>query len=420
MRPAIRAEGLSKRYRIGASRGGYRTLRETIMDAAVAPVHRFRSLLGMAPAMVEPTEHWALRDISFEVQPGEVVGIVGRNGAGKSTLLKILSRITEPTTGRAELHGRVVSLLEVGTGFHHELTGRENVYLNGAILGMSRREIDRKFDDIVAFSEVGKFLDTPAKFYSSGMYVRLAFAVAAHLDPEILIVDEVLAVGDAAFQKKCLDRIQALGKGGGTVLFVSHNMGTVASLCQRAVVLDQGRVIGHGEARQQVRDYIALLNLRATSDLAGRTDRAGNGAIRVVDIKLLGAGGRPVDSVLAGEPLTLRFEYRTTKPVLNAEIHAWVCNDQGNNVTMLSSRLTGDVFEALPEAGAFECELPEVTLAPGAYLLNYKVNAGLDAADEVQAAARLDVEPGPFFPSGRTPGSHQGAVLTRHHWRVCP
>jgi len=229
---AIRVENLSKLYHIGRARQRHDTLRDALSAAFRRPASR--------AARREDETLWALRDVSFEVQRGEVVGIIGRNGAGKSTLLKILSRITEPTSGRAEIHGRVGSLLEVGTGFHPELTGRENVYLNGAILGMHRTEIDRKFDEIVAFAEIEKFLDTPVKHYSSGMYVRLAFAVAAHLDPEILLVDEVLAVGDAAFQRKCLGKMDSVGKEGRTVLFVSHNMAAVTNLCDWGLLLDAG------------------------------------------------------------------------------------------------------------------------------------------------------------------------------------
>src|SRR5256885_6795704 len=247
--PIIKGEGLSKRYRIGAL--GHTSLRDAIAGAVRAPLRSWRG----ENASPENTI-WALKDVTFEVAPGEVVGIIGRTGAGKSTLLKILSRITKPTGGRVQLNGRVGSLLEVGTGFHPELTGRENIYLNGAILGMSRREIERKFDDIVAFAEVEKFLDTPTKRYSSGMYIRLAFAVASHLDAEVLLIDEVLAVGDAAFQKKCLDRIAKLAKSGSTVIFVSHNMSTVATVCKSALVLENGQLIGRGEAREQVRLYL--------------------------------------------------------------------------------------------------------------------------------------------------------------------
>jgi len=255
---AIRVENLSKQYRIGGPQARYRTIRESLTGAITAPFHRLSSVIrGRSSAAANETI-WVLKDVSFEVKRGEVVGIIGRNGAGKSTLLKILSRITEPTEGCAEIHGRVGSLLEVGTGFHPELTGRENITLNGAILGMKRAEIDRKFDEIVAFAEIEKFIDTPVKHYSSGMYVRLAFAVAAHLEPEILLVDEVLAVGDAAFQKKCLGKMGDVAREGRTVLFVSHNMAAIVQLCSRGVLLERGR-LGHiGNADEIVRRYLAI------------------------------------------------------------------------------------------------------------------------------------------------------------------
>jgi len=255
---AIRVEHLSKRYRIGRQeQPAYRTLRETLAEALLAPVRRVRRAPGSShPGRPGDNYIWALRDVSFEVRRGEVVGIIGRNGAGKTTLLKILSRITEPTEGYAEIHGRVGSLLEVGTGFHPELTGRENIYLNGAILGMRRAEIGRKFDEIVAFAEIEKFLDTPVKRYSSGMYVRLAFAVAAHLEPEILLVDEVLAVGDAAFQKKCLGKMGDVAKGGRTVLFVSHNMASIRELCPTCFWIDKGRIRQAGLASEIIDGYL--------------------------------------------------------------------------------------------------------------------------------------------------------------------
>jgi lipopolysaccharide transport system ATP-binding protein len=242
-------ENVGKRYVLGAREEQYQTLRDSLSSLVRAP---FKRLNG---SQTQPETLWALRDVSFEVAPGEVVGVIGGNGAGKSTLLKVLSRITEPTTGRVELYGRVVSLLEVGTGFHAELTGRENVFLNGAILGMKRSEIERKFDEIVAFAEVEKFVDTPVKRYSSGMYLRLAFAVAAHLEPEILIVDEVLAVGDAAFQKKCLGKMEDVSRGGRTVLFVSHNMGAVSNICQSGIVMQRGRVVLRGNVNEAVSYY---------------------------------------------------------------------------------------------------------------------------------------------------------------------
>jgi homopolymeric O-antigen transport system ATP-binding protein len=423
MKPAIHIDNLSKVFSIGPSQagGGYRTLRETIMEAAAVPWRRLRRLFqGNRGQRREPAFHWALRDVSFDVYPGEVVGLIGRNGAGKSTLLKVLSRITEPTSGRAELRGRVLSLLEVGTGFHQELTGRENIYLNGAILGMTRREIDRKFDDIVAFSEIGPFLDTPSKRYSSGMYVRLAFAVAAHLDPEILVVDEVLAVGDSAFQKKCLDRIRDLGKSGGTVLFVSHNMGAVASLCQKAVVLDRGQLLGYGPAREQIGLYLNHLSERSSADVAARTDRGGDGRARLTCVEFRDGAGRPVESILAGEPLTIRLGYQAEGPLSSLEGHVSLCDERGANVTLLSSRVTGDLLSDVPARGYLECFIPEVPLAPGSYLLNINLEHGLDTADSILGAAQFDVEPGPFFPNGRTPSSDNGPMLTRHRWSFAP
>jgi lipopolysaccharide transport system ATP-binding protein len=255
---AIRAEGLGKLYRLGP-RERYKTLRDTLTDVASAPFRAFKSIGRSTQSNALPNNFiWALEDVSFEVKQGESVGIIGRNGAGKSTLLKILARITEPTEGYAEIHGRIGSLLEVGTGFHPELTGRENIYLSGAILGMKKREIDSKFDEIVAFAEVEKFIDTPVKHYSSGMYLRLAFAVAAHLEPEILLIDEVLAVGDVAFQKKCLGKMDEVTKGGRTVLFVSHNLASVANLCPRALLLVEGKKWSDGASEQVISEYVAL------------------------------------------------------------------------------------------------------------------------------------------------------------------
>ncbi len=266
---AVRVEGLSKEYRLGGPRERYSTLRDRLNKLASAP---FRALRGRRERSEQDGLFWALKDVSFEVKRGEVVGIIGRNGAGKSTLLKILSRITEPTEGEVDISGRVGSLLEVGTGFHPELTGRENVYLNGAILGMRQAEIARKFDEIVAFAEVEKFVDTPVKHYSSGMYMRLAFAVAAHLEPEILIVDEVLAVGDMEFQKKCLGKMGEVARGGRTVLFVSHNMGAVQNLCTQGVLLDSGRVVRAGSVAFIVQGYTAKASEAGHFDRPAQTN----------------------------------------------------------------------------------------------------------------------------------------------------
>lgn len=306
--PAIQVESLAKRYRIQrglpARREAQATLRETLAQAAGAPFRRFTS--GEASPGFE--DFWALRNVSFAVQPGEVVGIIGRNGAGKSTLLKILARITEPTSGEARLRGRVGSLLEVGTGFHPELTGRENIFLSGSILGMKRREIRARFDEIAEFADVPQFLDTPVKHYSSGMHVRLAFAVAAHLEPEILLIDEVLAVGDVAFQRKCLGRMNDVAQHGKTVFFVSHNMGLVADLCGRCLHLQQGQVSDDGEPRRVIAEYLAEVGTAGRIDLADWSlDRVGPGPMRVAFLQAQRANGEVTGRFAYREPITLRF-----------------------------------------------------------------------------------------------------------------
>ncbi|MFQ5932959.1 MAG: ABC transporter ATP-binding protein, partial [Nitrospiraceae bacterium] len=299
----IRAERVSKLYRIGP-RERYKALRDTLTDLMCAPFRRLRAASQRPAAPPPPGSNgqntiWALKDVSFDVKQGEIVGIIGRNGAGKSTLLKILSRITIPTEGRARIHGRVGSLLEVGTGFHPELTGRENIYLNGAILGMTRAEIERNFDEIVAFAEVEKFLDTPVKHYSSGMYVRLAFAVAAHLDPEILLVDEVLAVGDATFQKKCLAKIHDVGQQGRTVLFVSHNMPAVTRLCERTILLDAGTILLDGPSPRVVNAYLhsGTGTTAAREWSADTTTPSDSHIVRLSAVRILNEAGDVSDNV---------------------------------------------------------------------------------------------------------------------------
>jgi lipopolysaccharide transport system ATP-binding protein len=313
---AIRAEGLSKQYRLGQYRQGYRTLREELHRAVRFLVRRD----GGAPGR---DTLWALDDVSFQIEQGEVVGIIGRNGAGKTTLLKILSRITEPTRGYADLRGRLGSLLEVGTGFHPELTGRENVFLNGAVLGMKRREVARKFDDIVEFAGVEKFIDTPVKRYSSGMYVRLAFSVAAHLEPEILIVDEVLAVGDAEFQKRCLGRIETIGRSGRTVIFVSHNMATVTRLCRRVILLDAGRIVLDGPSDEVTAYYLH-------SDTGTSSSRAwpdgslapGDELVRLRAVRVVDPGGQTIQTVDIRHPvgIEIRFDILGTGPPVRPQI----------------------------------------------------------------------------------------------------
>ncbi|MCX7049586.1 MAG: polysaccharide ABC transporter ATP-binding protein [Candidatus Sumerlaeota bacterium] len=329
----IRVEGLGKRYRLGQGIDLTATFREMLMTlprhCGRAAKSALQSLAQRLKGLKDKTlkseacdaaapsgsrsqsshplsnEFWALRDVSFDVKQGEVIGIIGRNGAGKSTLLKILSRVTAPTTGRAVLRGRLASLLEVGTGFHAELTGRENIYLNGAIMGMTRAEIDRKFDEIVAFAEVEKFLDTPVKRYSSGMYVRLAFAVSAHLEPEIMIVDEVLAVGDAAFQKKCMGKMSDVAESGRTILFVSHNMAAIESLCRQTILLESGCLINKGPTNEIIAEYMSRIKEIASISLVLRKDRHGNGRLRFTDVRLESEDGKPVDVFITGKDYVL-------------------------------------------------------------------------------------------------------------------
>ena len=327
MKLAIRVDGLSKQYRVGLRKPrGYRTLRDSIAEAMTWPLRRLRG--GDEPAP-EGT-FYAVKDVSFDVRPGEAVGIIGRNGAGKSTLLKILSRITEPTDGRVEVRGRLGSLLEVGTGFHPELTGRENVYLNGSILGMTRREIDRKFDEIVAFSEIERFLDTPVKRYSSGMFVRLAFAVAAHLEPEILVVDEVLAVGDAGFQKKCLGKMQDVAKHGRTVLFVSHNISAVTRLCDRAILLSEGRVVRDGPSDQVGNYYLSAgCETSARREWKDPARAPGNDVVRLRAVRVQTDAGDVCDSLDIRRDILVTMDYEVLQPghVLVPSLH--FLNEEG-------------------------------------------------------------------------------------------
>ncbi len=305
MKPIIKATNVAKQYQLGAGQNSFVTLRETLAGVVRAPLRRFKS-----NQTASDNSLWALRDVSFEVGAGEVVGIIGRNGAGKSTLLKVLAHITEPSSGRVELYGRIASLLEVGTGFHPELSGRENIYLNGAILGMPKAEIRRKFDEIVAFSEIEKFIDTPVKRYSSGMYLRLAFAVAAHLDPEILLVDEVLAVGDASFQRKCLDKMQDVTQAGRTVVFVSHNMPAITRICPRTILIEAGRVAFDGPSHEAVRMYLGSgMGTNAAREWPDITAAPGNEVVRLCGIRVRTEDGKTCESIDIREPVGLEMEF---------------------------------------------------------------------------------------------------------------
>jgi len=387
---AIRVEGLGKEYRLGGPRERYTTLRDRVNKLASAP---FRALRGRGEHSEQNPWFWALKDVSFEVRPGEVVGIIGRNGAGKSTLLKILSRIAEPTEGEADVNGRVGSLLEVGTGFHPELTGRENVYLNGAILGMKRSDIARKFNEIVAFAEVEKFIDTPVKHYSSGMYMRLAFAVAAHLEPEILIVDEVLSVGDAAFQKKCLGKIGDVVHEGRTVLFVSHNMSAVGALCERVLLMRQGRLTFDGPSSAAIARYLQAATVAPSVDLSSVTNRQGPHAYgRLSALSLFDAAGEPCDSFAMGEAMIVELEVECSRRLYPAEVGFGLASSFGATIHLFVSAWEGLELDLEPGRHRFRVTVPQVLVFPGTYILTpYFKRQGQTVDDQVDAVIQFTV-----------------------------
>jgi lipopolysaccharide transport system ATP-binding protein len=370
----IQTENLSKKYRLGARAEPYKTLRESFSRAAISPLRVGRSIVKRRPDG-EPNrrpDFWALKDVSFEVKRGEVLGIIGRNGAGKSTLLKLLSRITQPTEGRVRVKGQVASLLEVGSGFHPELSGRENIFLNGAILGMSRADIVRKFDEIVSFAEVERFIDTPVKRYSSGMYLRLAFAVAAHLDPEILIIDEVLAVGDADFQRKCLGKVGAVSRAGRTVVFVSHNMSAVSALCSRGVVLDRGRVAMQGPVEAAVASYLASGTEGSRSvDLIGHPDNNST-AIRFESLRVAQGTRGPLTTVTTDADIEAYVSYRILRPVRGIEVSIAVELADGQfllSTTDVDATLDLDRMRA-PGRYTAMCSFPRSFFRSGRYYLH--------------------------------------------------
>jgi lipopolysaccharide transport system ATP-binding protein len=409
---AIRVDGLGKAYQItrGSTRSRYRTLQEDLIGLVRRPFSR-------ADAPRRET-FWALKDISFEVKHGEVLGIIGRNGAGKSTLLKILSRITKPTVGRADLYGRVGSLLEVGTGFHPELTGRENVFLNGTILGMTRGDIQRRFDEIVAFAEVEQFLDTPVKRYSSGMYMRLAFAVAAHLEPEILVVDEVLAVGDAKFQEKCLGKMNEVAKQGRTVLFVSHNMAAVERLCHYGLVLESGCVKFTGNTHRAIDHYLESYS-KSLAKLEKREDRIGSGEIVVAEILVRDSNQNIVDTVKSGQDIQIVFRYTGRQGYYNPRLRFSILVKTVTDapVFLHHNRLTRETFEALTDSGAFVCSIQRLPLTAGTYRLTYSIMIGEESyIDYLEHAAELTVVEGDYYGSGEVPPSGFGPMLVQASW----
>ncbi len=368
-------------------------------------------------------EFWALNGVNFEIKPGDKVGIIGRNGAGKSTLLKILSRIVDPTTGRIEINGRVASLLEVGTGFHPELSGRENIYLNGSILGMPREEINRKFDEIVAFAEVEKFLDTPVKRYSSGMYVRLAFAVAAHLEPDIMIVDEVLAVGDAAFQKKCLGKMNDVARSGKTILFVSHNMAALQHLCNKGIVFNKGKITRPlCEISEAVRFYLGEIKTNADASLAERTDRQGEGKIRIQHIEFCDQENTPLSILMTGQYLTIKIKYTCVNNPRPEKVGVAVAfyGDDGMLYTLLGNEFSSSAFEKVENQGFFICQLQKFPLIQGTYLLNISVSQNGIVQDWIQEAISIDVENGDFYGTGKVVALSHKSVLVDNKWTCLP
>jgi homopolymeric O-antigen transport system ATP-binding protein len=420
VKPIITVKNLGKRYRIGARRTNL-SFREAIMDYLTTFAGCLGGKASNGNRLLNTDSHiWALRDATFDVMPGEILGIIGQNGAGKSTLLKLLSRITEPTQGIAEIYGRVGSLLEVGTGFHGELTGRENIYMNGAILGMKGVEIQKKFDEIVAFAEIEKFLETPVKYYSSGMYVRLAFAVAAHLEPEILLADEVLAVGDLPFQKKCIGKMGDIAREGRTVLFVSHNMASIESLCTSCLMINSGRIVAQGTpndvvSRYMAREFTPGSGRRSLLEHPGR--RFGS-APTMTDVELYSAENSLHGAIRMAAPLEIRVKYnaqRPLRPVLGVTVHTL----RGVPVFCVSERYSCQLAFCEPTArGTVICTIEKLPLLPGTYLVDLWFGDSGEDVDVISDAISFDVIPADVTGTGRLPTQEWGPVFCEANWRL--
>jgi lipopolysaccharide transport system ATP-binding protein len=416
---AISANHLSKRYRLGAQQRGYRTIRDSVTDILSKPARLARAVFKKSPRIgAGESQHlWALNNVSFEVKTGDVIGVIGRNGAGKSTLLKVLSRITEPTSGYVDVYGRVGSLLEVGTGFHPELTGRENTYLNGAILGMGRAEIDRKFDEIVAFSEIERFIDTPVKHYSSGMYLRLAFAVAAHLEPEILLVDEVLAVGDAAFQRKCTGKMGDVARQGRTILFVSHNMAAMRQLCSTAMLLSAGQIAENGDTDSIIKKYLNSTLSNEAADFSNTQDREGQGDIRITGMYFEDADGLPATGLISGQAgsIVLRLSMKRAFSRVRAGIS--FLDSYSQRIMYLNSYFVREDLPVVMPDSELVCHIPRVHLAPGRYGIELRLqSSGTILQDRISDAVSIDVFDGNFFGTGRTAVEGQHLALMDYNW----
>ena len=410
MSAVISLENVGKKYIIKhQTQGPYTTLRETISE-------RFRGLGKKEAGNESREEFWALKDVSFQVEQGDRVGIIGRNGAGKSTLLKLLSRITEPSVGRIKLKGRVASLLEVGTGFHPELSGRENIFLNGAILGMSNAEIRKKFSEIVEFAEVEKFLDTPVKRYSSGMYVRLAFAVAAHLEPEILIIDEVLAVGDVQFQKKCIGKIEDVGQQGRTVLFVSHSMATIQHLCTTGILLDAGQILMSGPTKQVIDRYLNYQSSSKYIELAQRKDRVGNQLGRFLDLKLIN-DGNSINNIDIGDSFAIEVSFNLDRSIKNPEIGILFGDSLNEQIVRAHS------WESYPDTPDLDrgvhkirCLVENFPLLQGNYNIHLWLGAPGECWDYLKNAGTFNVNASDIFSSGRPPKDNTCTCYFKHSW----
>ncbi|MBT3879387.1 MAG: ABC transporter ATP-binding protein [Candidatus Scalindua sp.] len=419
---SISVENLSKQYNISVGTGRGRTFREALIDKALMPYRRIKGAFVSDTSGLDADSEsiWALKNISFQVKKGEVLGIIGRNGAGKTTLLKILSRITEPTEGEVRITGRVGSLLEVGAGFHSELTGRENVYLSGAILGMKKAEIDKKFDDMVAFAEIEKFINTPVKRYSSGMYMRLAFAVAVHLDPEILLVDEVLAVGDAVFQTKCLAKMTSITQQGRTVLFVSHNLNAVGSICRHGIVLDSGSIVFQGSIQESIQFYEEEIFQKKYVDkpIAHRKDRSGTGDVRLVDFHIENEYGEKIDRIRNGNTVKFCFSYCTKREqgANSVDLNIVVERETGKSVFQLGTRFTGQQIKHLPHKGQIVCTIKRFPLVPGKYKLNLYLESEMNVADYIIPLTYLDVIDGDFYGSGYQVFENESKILIDGKW----
>ena len=415
----ISVEHLSKAYRLGQIGAGTLSEDLNIWWAKIRGQTNPLVRIGTSDSLSRGDETvWALRDVSFTVNQGEVLGIIGRNGAGKSTLLKILSRVTAPTSGKVKIKGRVASLLEVGTGFHPDLTGRENIQLNGAILGMSRKEIERKFDEIVDFAEVEKFIDTPVKRYSSGMYVRLAFAVAAHLEPEILVVDEVLAVGDAEFQKKCLGKMGDVARGGRTVLFVSHNMAAVSALCSCVLSLSNGIKDQIGATDDVIQKYLS----RGAFGISDEIHNVEGRPVQVVNFLTMNADGQPLSNIMSGQDVYFCIDYQ----MFSARIEQVVCvlnfkTAFGQPLFSCNTRIGGDYLSLEGPTGRIVCFVPKIPLNQGSYYIDILLKQGIDKNNilyELSESIEIHVLTGDFFSTGHTANIKSSPMLVQHEWAV--